>query len=182
MSEIKELVGIAESKDPTDRDRFHLKTLVRKLKQRNETLSDENRQMGGVIDAFKSGRYNESETAKMMVSEQQMQMKEEMTILQSELEYMRRENATLKVTASKGVDLQSAMQSNNAAINEKIESSNKLVKEKEVELTQTKNRVGQLEMESAQLREEISIYKGRCTNLARDVEMHYNEMHKLNNN
>ena len=32
MNEIKELVGIAESKDPTDRDRFHLKTLVRKLK------------------------------------------------------------------------------------------------------------------------------------------------------
>ena len=32
MNEIKELVGIAESRDPTDRDRFHLKTLVRKLK------------------------------------------------------------------------------------------------------------------------------------------------------
>ena len=46
MNEIKELVGIAESKDPTDRDRFHLKTLVRKLKQRNDTLSDENKQMG----------------------------------------------------------------------------------------------------------------------------------------
>ena len=26
------------------------------------------------------------------------------------------------------------------------------------------------------------MYKGRCTNLARDVEMHYNEMHKLNDN
>ena len=36
-------------------------------------------------------------------------------------------------------------------------------------------------MENAQLREEVGMYKGRCTNLARDVEMHYNEMHKLNN-
>ena len=36
MNEIKQLVGIAESRDPTDRDRFHLKTLVRKLKQRND--------------------------------------------------------------------------------------------------------------------------------------------------
>ena len=44
-----------------------------------------------------------------------------------------------------------------------------------------KDRNGQLEMETAQLREEISVYKGRCSNLARDVEMHYNEMHKLNN-
>lgn len=67
MNEIKELVGIAESKDPTDRDRFHLKTLVRKLKQRNETLTDENKQMGGVIDAIKSGRYNESEAARSLM-------------------------------------------------------------------------------------------------------------------
>ena len=38
MNEIKELVGIAESHDPTDRDRFHLKTLVRKLKIRSDSL------------------------------------------------------------------------------------------------------------------------------------------------
>ena len=44
-----------------------------------------------------------------------------------------------------------------------------------------KDRVGKLEMENSQLREELSIQKGRCTNLARDVELHYNEMHKLNN-
>ena len=69
MNEIKELVGIAESKDPTDRDRFHLKTLVRKLKQRNEVLSDENKQMGEVIDAIKSGRYNESESAKLLMGD-----------------------------------------------------------------------------------------------------------------
>ena len=42
MNEIKELVGIAESRDPTDRDRFHLKTLVRKLKQTNDSLKEEN--------------------------------------------------------------------------------------------------------------------------------------------
>ena len=73
------------------------------------------------------------------------------------------------------------MQSNNAAIAEKIETSNKLVKEKEAQLTQARDRVGQLEMENAQLREEIGVFKGRCANLARDVEMHYNEMHRLYN-
>ena len=36
MQEIKELLGICETKDPTDKDRVHLKTLVRKLKQRND--------------------------------------------------------------------------------------------------------------------------------------------------
>ena len=73
------------------------------------------------------------------------------------------------------------MQSNNAAVNEMIESSTKMVKEKEAELTVVKDRIGQLEMENAQQREEISVYKGKCTNLARDVELHYNQMHRLNN-
>ena len=63
-------MGFAESKDPTDRDRFHLKTVVRKLKQKNETLTEENMQMSSVIDAYKSGRYNESESAKIMMGEQ----------------------------------------------------------------------------------------------------------------
>lgn len=63
MNEIKSLVGIAESNDPTDHDRFHLKTLVRKLKQRNETLTEENKQLGSTVDAIKSGRYNEAASA-----------------------------------------------------------------------------------------------------------------------
>ena len=50
MSEIKELMGICESRDPTNKDRFHLKTLVKKLKQRNETLFDETKQLGDVIE------------------------------------------------------------------------------------------------------------------------------------
>ena len=45
-----------------------------------------------------------------------------------------------------------------------------------------KEQLSKVELENAQLREENAMYKGRCTNLARDVEMHYNEMHKLNDN
>jgi hypothetical protein len=85
MNEIKDLVGIAESRDPTDRDRFHLKTIVRKLKQRNDKLADENMQMGGVIDALKGGRYNESETAKMMIGEQQQHLQDEIEDVKAEL-------------------------------------------------------------------------------------------------
>jgi len=40
--------------------------------------------------------------------------------LKGELEILRKENASLKVNASNGAELKSAMQSNNAAINEKI--------------------------------------------------------------
>jgi predicted nuclease with TOPRIM domain len=130
---------------------------------------------------LKGGRYNESESAKVLLNEKQQIMNEDMETIKAELDILRKENATLKVNSSKNVDMQSAMQSNNAAIQEKIETSNRLVKEKEAELNSIKDRIGQLEMENAQLREELSITKGRCVNLARDVEMHYNEMHKLNN-
>lgn len=37
MQEIKELLGVCEPRDPTDRDKAHLKKLVRELKQRNDT-------------------------------------------------------------------------------------------------------------------------------------------------
>ena len=150
MNEIKELVGIAESQDPTDRDRFHLKTLVRKLKQKCDTLTDQNRQMSGVIDALKGGRYNESESAKLIMGEQQQNLREDIEVMQAEVEALRKENASLKVNASKGIELQSAMQSNNAAVNDKIESANRIVKEKEAELATIKDRIGQLEMENSQ--------------------------------
>lgn len=116
MNEIKELVGFAESKDPTDRDRFHLKLVVKKLKQRNESLTDECAQMSKVIDQLKGGRFNESESVKFMMSEQQTILKDDMQAIKEELDVLRRENATLKVNSSKGVEMQSAMQSNNAAI------------------------------------------------------------------
>jgi hypothetical protein len=28
--------------------------------------------------------------------------------------------------------------------------------------------------------EELNMYKGRCSNLARDVELHYNHLNKMN--
>ena len=66
MNEIKGLVGMAESKDPTDKDRFHLKKIIGTLKQKNEKLVEENRQIGQVVDQLKQGRYNESEGARVI--------------------------------------------------------------------------------------------------------------------
>jgi len=34
--------------------------------------------------------------------------------------------------------------------------------------------------ERNELLEELNMYKGRCTNLARDVELHYNHLNKMN--
>ena len=78
--------------------------------------------------------------------------------------------------------MQSAVQSNNAVIAERIAETNQQTQEKDAQLDSMKDRLSKVEMENTQLREEIGMYKGRCTNLARDVEMHYNEMHKLNDN
>jgi hypothetical protein len=45
MQEIKELLGICESHDPTDKDRAHLKKLVRELKTRNEQMTKDLKRM-----------------------------------------------------------------------------------------------------------------------------------------
>ena len=42
------------------------------------------------------------------------------------------------------------------------------------------DKLSQAQMANQQLNEELGVFKGRCTNMARDLEMHYNEMNKLN--
>ena len=39
LEEIRELLGVCESKDPTDVNRAHLKKLVRELVRRNEVMT-----------------------------------------------------------------------------------------------------------------------------------------------
>ena len=61
--------------------------------------------MSGVIDALKGGRYNESESAKLIMGEQQQNLREDIEVMTAEVEALRKENASLKVNASKGIEL-----------------------------------------------------------------------------
>lgn len=61
MQEIKELLGICESKDPTDKDRVHLKTLVRSLKKQNDQLKSDSKLMEKTLGDLKTGRFNMAE-------------------------------------------------------------------------------------------------------------------------
>ena len=61
--------------------------------------------MAGVIDAIKNGRYNESASAKLLMTEQQQKLQVDLETMQGELESLRKENAGLKVTSTKGVEL-----------------------------------------------------------------------------
>jgi hypothetical protein len=70
MNEIKELLGICETKDPTDIDRAHLKKLVRELKTRNDQMIKDMKTMEQVIESLKGGRFNELESGKMLSGEE----------------------------------------------------------------------------------------------------------------
>ena len=98
-----------------------------------------------------------------------------------EVDTLRKDNARLRVDAENATKYETAFNSNQDAIQGRIEMTERIVKEKEDQMAELQDKLGKAEMENVQLKEEINIYKGRCTTLARDVEMHYNEMHKLNN-
>jgi len=66
MSEIKELLGICETKDPTNRDRAHLKKLIRELKARNDQMTSEMQDLERVVEQLKEGRYSEIESGKFL--------------------------------------------------------------------------------------------------------------------
>jgi predicted RNase H-like nuclease (RuvC/YqgF family) len=55
--EIKDLLGMAYSQDPTDVDKVKTKTLVQQLAKKNEDLKTEVRDMERVIEQLKSGRF-----------------------------------------------------------------------------------------------------------------------------
>jgi hypothetical protein len=80
MQEIRELIGVCESRDPTDVDRMHLKKLVKELVRRNEILTSEVRELNKVVEQLKEGRYNEMEAGKHLsqdeLSRLQRQLKE----------------------------------------------------------------------------------------------------------
>ena len=66
MQEIKELLGVCESRDPTDVNRAHLKKLVRELKSRNDQMTQEVKELERVVEQLKSGRFNEIEAGRHM--------------------------------------------------------------------------------------------------------------------
>ena len=45
LREIRELLGVCEARDPTDKNGVHLKKLVRELKNRNDTMVKDIKQM-----------------------------------------------------------------------------------------------------------------------------------------
>lgn len=57
--------------------------------------------MGEVIDALKSGRYNESESARLVMQEVTGDMQTRLEDLEAEVKQLRTENSRLKVDAGK---------------------------------------------------------------------------------
>jgi regulator of replication initiation timing len=101
MSEIREILGMAECRDPTDKDWGQLKKVIRQTAQRNETLYDENKQLGEVIESLRQGKFNETEGAKLILDEAHTQLRFELDEAKAELEHLRRENKHLKTEADK---------------------------------------------------------------------------------
>ena len=96
MKEIKQLLGICETKDPTDVDRAHLKKLVRELKSKNEQMSGEVRDLEKVVSHLKEGRYNEIESSKHISDEERKRLLRQLEDAERERETLLRENQRMK--------------------------------------------------------------------------------------
>lgn len=101
MQEIKELLGICETTDPTDKDRVNLKKLVRELKTRNDQMVKDIKTMEKVIEQLKEGRYNELESGKSLSKDELTRLKEELEEKYSEIEELQRDNQKLRLEHEK---------------------------------------------------------------------------------
>jgi plectin len=134
MQEIRELIGVCESKDPTDVDRMHLKKLVKELVRRNEILTSEVRELNKVVDQLKEGRYNEMEVGKHLSHDEISRLQRQLAEAERAKEEAVRESQRIKSESEKVLQYQSAYMSNQKAFNEKIEELVAEVRGKEEEL------------------------------------------------
>jgi chromosome segregation ATPase len=141
MGEVKQLLGICESHEPTDRDKIHFKTLVRKLKQRNEQLQQQNDEMSHLIQSFRDGNYNASEGAKLLADERDSQLQNEIDRLTQEVLGLRRENHSLRTDTERTQQITSAVQSNSQAISDKMSELAGQVNGKDEQITQLKGKL-----------------------------------------
>ena len=51
--------------------------------------------------------------------------------------------------------------------------------EKDAEIIRLRQQVQELEISKESFREETNLYKGRCTNLQRDIELHTSAVNKM---
>ncbi len=56
LSEIRELLGMCETKEPTNKDRVNLGTLAKKLKAKNDNLTSDLKAMERVVEQLKNER------------------------------------------------------------------------------------------------------------------------------
>jgi len=92
-----------------------LKKQVEILKSRNIKLSDENKELGQILQAFRDGNYNSVEGAKMLADEQIGNLRGQISQLDEEVQSLRKENNSYKGTQERSQHMQSAFQSNNKA-------------------------------------------------------------------
>ena len=101
MQEIKELLGVCESRDPTDVNRAHLKKLVRELKQRNDQMTQEVKELEKIVEQLKSGRYNEMEAGRHMSRDELDRLKRQLEDAERAREDALKENSRVKSEADK---------------------------------------------------------------------------------
>lgn len=75
---------------------------------------------------------------------------------------------------------QSTFQSNNKAFLEKVGIMDKEAHELHLQLKQSRHDLQKKDAEIFKLSEELNLYKGRCANLQRDMDMSANMLTKLN--
>lgn len=92
---------MCESRDPTDVDRAHLKKLVRELKQRNEAMSGETRELRRLVEQLKEGKYNELEVGKHLTRDEINRLERRLEEAERTKEELVRENARMKSESEK---------------------------------------------------------------------------------
>lgn len=92
-----------------------MKKLIKELKQRNDQMTAEVKDLVSVVNHLKEGRYNEVESGKFLTEEEIRRLKGDLEAVEREKEELRRDNAKMRAEGDKVNQYQSAYLSNQKA-------------------------------------------------------------------
>ena len=145
-----------------------------------QDLQEDNLELERVIEQLKDENYNQGNAGKMMTDYESQNLKNILRETEQRFRDLEEENRRLRNDASKKDQYQSAFQSNQRAIIDKVEILERESKEKDELVRKYKYDYQSIKDENERLIEELNINKGRMGNLQRDIEMTSTAMSKMN--
>lgn len=181
MEEICRMMGFSDFKsEQKNRGNNFLHEAIEKTLIQIQDIQQDNSELERLIQQLRQGGHNEAYAGKMVSDADKDRLQQLVRETEQRFRDVEEENRQLRRDLDKKDGFTSTVQSNQRAFSDKLEILEKEAIAKDDLVRKLSFEVKTFDENQLRLREEINLYKGRCSNLMRDLELASSSMNKLN--